>query len=531
MASKQSHGTSTQVRALLRISLMMLGVVLTACSSLRTKYVKPYSAAFAAPTATTTAKYVEATTADHANESGFRLLTNNGDALMSRVVLANRATKAIDLQYYIFDADSTGLLIAQRLLAAADRGVRVRLLVDDLDSGDAEHLLDALDAHPNIEVRLFNPFHTRNPSLFSKIGQFIVDGPRLNRRMHNKSFIIDNTVAIVGGRNIGDAYFETGETQHFRDLDVIAIGPVVSEASRAFDIYWNDDASYPVKAFDTTHANHVDVDRWRQRLSEKARQPTPSDYASVLVDALPGGRNVDHPGQWAWGRARLAADDPQKVDNENDDPSILLQPKLDKLIGSAQSEVLLISAYFVPGEEDTQYFVGLAKRGVKVRVLTNSLAATDEPLVHAGYARYRRELLEGGVELYELRPLVPNQPPARGASSGVSLHAKCVIVDRQRMFIGSMNMDQRSKLLNTEMGILTQNPDLAAAAADYFDRAARPKNAFRVGLDGTGPRADMIWHSIDDQGNTVVYHHEPDTTVGRRLEVTLLRALPIDGLL
>lgn len=514
-----------------RACVCALVVVLGACSSLRTSYVKPYSAAFAAPKATTTARYVASTTAGHENESGFRLLTNNNDALMSRVMLADRATRSIDLQYYIFDADATGRLIAQRLLAAADRGVRVRLLVDDLDSGDAEHMLDALDAHPNIEVRLFNPFMTRNPSIFSKIGQFMIDGPRLNRRMHNKSFIVDNTAAIVGGRNIGDAYFETGDTQHFRDLDVIMIGPVVPEASRAFDVYWNDHAAYPVKAFDTTHADGTDVDKLRERLKTDARPLSQSDYASVLVDALPGGRNIDHPGQWAWGPARLVADTPAKVDDENDDPSLLLQPKLDTMIGSAQSEVLMISAYFVPGEEDTKYFTSLAKHGVKVRVLTNSLAATDEPLVHAGYSRYRRELLEGGVELYELRPLVGNQPAALGTSSGVSLHAKCIVVDRQRIFIGSMNMDQRSKLLNTEMGVVTNSPELASAVGDYFDRAVLPKNTFRVVLDGTGPHSPMVWQSIDDQGNPITYRHEPDVPISRSVEVNVLRFLPIDGLL
>jgi len=513
----------------LRAGLIAAVALLSACSSLRTSYVKPYSAAFSPAKGTPTAQYVAATTADHANQSGFRLLSNNSDALMSRVVLADKATKSIDLQYYIFDADPTGKLIAQRLLAAADRGVRVRLLVDDLDAGDAEHLLDALDAHPNIEVRLFNPFHTRNPSVFSKIGQFIIDGPRLNRRMHNKSFVVDNTVAIVGGRNIGDAYFETGSTQHFRDLDVIAIGPVVAETSHAFDVYWNDDASYPVKAFDTTKADGHDVNYWRDRLQKEARPLSDSEYASVLVDALPGGRNIDQPGQWFWGRARVVADDPQKVDDEKDDPALLLQPKLDRMIGSANKEVIFISAYFVPGEEDTKYFIELVKRGVKVQVLTNSLAATDEPLVHAGYAKYRRELLEGGVDIYELRPTIPNQRPSLGASAGVSLHAKCIVVDRQRIFIGSMNMDQRSKLLNTEMGVVAAAPELAQAAAEYFDRAVLPRNAYRVTLNK--PHGSLQWQTIDEQGNPQTFRHEPQASIGRRLEVSLLRALPIDGLL
>jgi len=503
-------------------------VLLAACSSLRTSYVKPYSAAFDPPKTTATAVYVANKTADHSNESGFRLLSNNSDAMMSRVVLADKAAKSIDLQYYIFDADATGKLIAQRLLAAADRGVRVRLLVDDLDAGDAEKMLDALDAHPNIEVRLFNPFHTRNPSIISKIGQFMIDGPRLNRRMHNKSFIVDNTVAIVGGRNIGDAYFEVGNTQHFRDLDVIAIGPVVAETSHAFDVYWNDKASVPVKAFNSTNADSHDVDQWRERLKNEARELSQSDYASVLIDALPGGRNINRAGQWFWGPARVVADNPQKVDDEKDDPTLLLAPKLDRMIGSAKKEVLLISAYFVPGDEDTKYFVSLAKRGVKVRVLTNSLAATDEPLVHAGYVHFRHELIEGGVEVYELRPQIPNQPPSHGASSGVSLHAKCIVVDRDLVFIGSMNMDQRSKLLNTEMGVVASSPDLGAAIANYFESAATPRNAYRVTMNAHG---SLQWESTDQQGNPQVVNHEPEASAARRLEVSLLRALPIDGLL
>jgi cardiolipin synthase C len=526
---RNPHGKAHGFASALCVVLMAAAVLLPACSSLRTSYVKPYSAAFQPPKGTETARYVAYTTADHANESGFRLLSNNSDAMMSRIALADKAAKSIDLQYYIFDADATGKLIAQRLLAAADRGARVRLLVDDLDAGDAEHLLDALDAHPNIEVRLFNPFHTRNPSVFSKMAQFIIDGPRLNRRMHNKSFIVDNTVAIVGGRNIGDAYFEGGSTQHFRDLDVIAIGPVVKETSRAFDIYWNDEASVPVKAFDSTKADGNDVDAWRARLQSEARPLSQSDYASVLLDALPGGRNVDQPGQWAWGPARVVADDPQKVDDEKDDPSLLLQPKLDRMIGSAKKEIILMSAYFVPGEEDAKYFTSLAQRGVKVRVLTNSLVATDEPLVHAGYVRYRRELIAGGVEVYELRPQIPNQRPSLGASSGVSLHAKCIIVDRKLIFIGSMNMDQRSKLLNTEMGIVAASPDLAESAAEYFERAVRPRNAYHVTLESK--HGSLQWQTTDEQGNPQVWEHEPEASMARRLEVSLLRALPIDGLL
>ena len=499
-----------------------------ACSSLRTSYVKPYSAAFAAPPDAPTTQLVRATLTDHAGQSGFRLLVNNRDALMSRIALADRATRSIDLQYYIYDNDATGRLVSQRLLAAADRGVRIRMLLDDLDAGDAEHVLDGLDGHPNIEVRLFNPFHTRNPSLLSRVGQFLIDGPRLNRRMHNKSFIVDNTVAIVGGRNIGDAYFEDGDTQHFSDLDVIAIGPVVPQTSRAFDTYWNSSEAYPVKAFDSTKADGQDLANLRKMLPVGARAIAHSDYASALVDALPGGANVERPGQWLWGPASVVADKPQKVDSDNDGNAALrMEPKLDSMIGSAQKEVLLISAYFVPGDEDTKFFTTLARRGVKVKVLTNSLAATDEPMVHAGYARYRRDLLKGGVELYELRPIAGKQPPAHGTSSGVSLHAKAIVVDRRLVFIGSMNMDQRSKLLNTEMGVIADSPDLAKATVEFFNSASDPHNAFHVTLEND----TMTWCAAGPDGKLALSTHEPDVPLSRRIEVYLLRVLPIDGLL
>ncbi|HZP67948.1 MAG TPA: phospholipase D family protein [Rudaea sp.] len=509
-------------------ALLILVALASACSSLRTSYVKPYSAAFAPAHASPTARLVEPKVHGHAGQSGFRLLVNNNDALMSRVVLADRATHSIDLQYYIFDDDATGRLVAQRLLAAADRGVRVRLLVDDLGVGKAESMLEGLDAHPNVEVRLFNPFRTRAPSFISKIGQFVIDGPRLNRRMHNKSFIVDNLVAIVGGRNIGDAYFEDGQTQHFRDLDVIAIGPVVQQSSRAFDTYWNDKAAYPIAAFGSVKRGDGALERVRRSLTERARVLTSSDYAASLIDALPGGANVDRPGQWLWGNAALVADKPQKVDDGDDSNAATIAPTLDAMIGSAQHELLLVSAYFVPGDENTRYFASLAKRGVAVKLLTNSLAATDEPMVHAGYSRYRRQLLEAGVQIYELRPMLPDQPSAHGTSSGVSLHAKAIVVDRQRVFVGSMNLDLRSRLLNTEMGVLADSPELAAAIADYFDRASLPRNAFHVELDDRGR---LTWTSEDKKGERIVYRHEPQVSLKRRVEADFLRLLPIDGLL
>ncbi|NMW25181.1 phospholipase D family protein, partial [Rhodanobacter denitrificans] len=397
-------------RFMTTVALAVLGVMLGACSP-PAAVVKPSSKALPPTTATAGARYVHAEVKQHQDKSGFRLLTRSTNALMSRVALADHAQHALDLQYYIFDNDATGRLMAQRLLAAADRGVRVRLLVDDINAGEAIDMFDALDTHPNIEVRLFNPFATKKPSLFSRATQFLLDAHRLNRRMHNKSFIMDGNVAIVGGRNIGDAYFDAGDT-NFRDLDLIAIGPVVKQASQAFDEYWNCDAAYPVKAFSGKHAGHYDLARLRVDLAHDARAFAQSDYAQATLDELPNGASADRPGKWFWGPATLVADQPEKIETGHDQPQLRIGPDVKVLTDGAQHELLLISPYFIPGDNGAQYLAALAARGVTVKVLTNSLASNDEPAVFSGYSHYRHALLEGGVQLYELRPAAGAAQPA-----------------------------------------------------------------------------------------------------------------------
>ena len=517
------------------VTLMVLGLALGACSSLRTNFVKQSSKALPPTTSTPSARYVRTEADKHLSESGFRLLTQNTNALMSRIALADHAKSSIDLQYYIFNNDATGRLVAQRLLAAADRGARVRVLIDDISANGAIDMLDALDAHPSIEVRLFNPFHVRDPSFFSKALQFALDAHRLNRRMHNKSFIVDNTVAIVGGRNIGDDYFDAGNDTNFRDLDLVAIGPVVKEASRAFDEYWNCDAAYPVTAFTGKHASHYDLAQLRADLGRDARVFAESDYALATLDELPNGPSADRPGKWFWGSAMLVADQPEKIETGKDEPGLRIGPQIKTMTDQAQQELLLISPYFVPGKNDTRYLADTAGRGVIVKVLTNSLASNDESATHAGYSRHRRALLEGGVELYELRAAAGTARPvtAKGKSSGLSLHAKAIVVDEQLVFIGSMNMDQRSKLLNTEMGIIVDCPQLAAAVKAFVDTAMLPANAYHVMLTAPAGRSrggKLQWHGSEG-GKSVTYDHDPDTAMSRRLEVRLLMLLPIDEML
>jgi len=519
---------------LARLLALALIALASGCATLRTDLPKQPSAALAPVADTPSTRYVASETAAHGDASGFRLLVNSMNALMSRIVLIDHAEHSLDLQYYIFDDDATGRLMAQRILAAADRGVRVRILLDDLDiAGQGQdNLLDARDAHPNIEVRLFNPFRIRNRSVFSKVGQFVLDGRRLNRRMHNKSFIVDGMQAVIGGRNIGDAYFDAGDEIHFRDLDVLAIGPVVPKISAMFDAYWNSELAYSVTAYTSIHASAEDLSHLRVALAHDARAFAESDYAQALSDSLPNGPSADRKGRWYWGPATLVADDPAKADPDRDGSTRLIGPQLRGMLDGAKTEALLISPYFIPGENGVKYLADLAARGVTIKVLTNALAATDEPEVHAGYAHYRIPLLEAGIDLFELRP-APGKPPsdAHGTSSGESLHAKSMVVDKRFAFVGSMNLDPRSRRLNTEMGVIVDCPELAAALSQYFDSATAPENAFHVVLERPDGRPDaqpvLRWIAVDD-GKPVKFDHDPETSSWTRMRVELMRVLPIE---
>jgi putative cardiolipin synthase len=528
---------TTRFRAVFsRLALLaLLGAFASGCATLRTDLPRSPSTALPPVADTPSTRYVQSEIAAHGTDSGFRPLITNTNALMSRIVLVDHAEHSIDLQYYIFDNDATGRLVAQRLLAAADRGVRVRILLDDLDIRGQDKLLDALDAHPNIEVRLFNPFRIRNRSAFSKAGQFLVEGRRLNRRMHNKAFIFDGMQAIIGGRNIGDAYFDAGDQIHFRDLDVITIGPVVARISTMFDAYWNSELAFPVTAYTSTQASPEDLARLRDALAKDARAFAESDYAQELSDDLPNGPSADRKGRWFWGPTTLIADEPGKADPDQDGQTLLIGPQLKGMLDDAQHEALLISPYFIPGKKGMQYLAGMAGRGVTIKVLTNALAATDETEVHAAYSHYRVPLLEAGVDVFELRP-IPGRPPrgSHGSSSGESLHAKSMIVDQRMVFVGSMNFDPRSRELNTEMGVIVDCPELADALSRYFDSATAPENAYHVVLERSegspGSKPTLRWIAVDD-GKPVKFDYDPETSRWLRMKVSLMRALPIEGML
>jgi len=487
---------------------------------------------------------VAAQAVNPADASGFRLMTLSTNALLSRVSLADQATRTIDLQYYIFSNDATGRLIALHLLQAADRGVHVRILIDDLNLVDEVNLFEALASHPRIEVRLFNPFGSARPGALSRSAQMLFHFSRLNRRMHDKSFIVDDEVAVIGGRNIGDPYFDASSDKNFRDLDLLVIGPVVPAATRSFETYWNSAAAQPLhpraqavapaaKGAKATDAD-VGLVAVRAGLEKDARTFDATAYRQEAANDLPAGASADRPGNWYWGHATLVADDPAKIDAGPERSDLRISPQLQATIAGAQSDVLLISPYFVPSKPEEQRFVALAKRGVAFKVLTNSLASTDEVPVHAGYASHRRALLEGGVQLFELKPTsdAPTSVTDAGRSSGASLHAKAFVVDDRYVFVGSLNMDQRSKLLNTEMGVVVDSPQLAKAVKEFFETATAPANAYNVVLEaGEGSQtSQMHWRTSKD-GKDVDYDAEPDTSLHRHVEALLMRALPLEGLL
>jgi putative cardiolipin synthase len=469
-----------------------------------------------------------------AGESGFHLLQDGHAALAARLALAQRATRTLDVQYYLFHDDTTGKLVAATLLAAAERGVRVRLLIDDIDTADKELSLATLNAHPNIQVRLFNPFHTRSSNLLVRGWQALRENVRLNRRMHNKVFIADNQLGITGGRNIGDEYFDAGHDLAFVDLDVVAAGAIVDSLSQSFDRYWNSDAAVPATAL-PVRASDKRLQRATQFLQRFRAQQLDSDYGRALTaaDPIPALLAGDTP--WLVAHADLIVDPPEKVLKRSKSSSKLLIGQLAGLWLAPGRRVLIVSPYFVPGATGMAYFEYWRSRGVQVDVLTNAYAASDVPVVHAGYANYRMPLLQAGVTLYELKPVADpiggRLRDLRSGSSRASLHAKTFVFDDAHVFIGSFNFDPRSALLNTEMGLVIHSAELARQVTAIAEDAMRPERSYQPRLvrESTGkiPARRLQWHDVD-QGRARTLDVEPETTLIQRGLLRVLRALPLE---
>jgi putative cardiolipin synthase len=435
---------------------------------------------------------------------------------------ARLAARSLDVQTYIWHSDLTGIYLAQQLLESADRGVRVRLLVDDLDARAKNDGFAALAAHPHIEVRMFNPFVTRSGTL-SKAGEGAMNFKRINRRMHNKSWIVDNRVAIVGGRNVGDEYFGAGEEMNFVDLDFAMLGPIVRDASAAFDKYWNSASAYPMEALDPDGVSDEALEKFRVYLAKPVEEAGESRYAVALrgddlVKRMIAG---EWPMQWS-AKYKFVVDDPAKVTmTKRDAKRTPVGSALVPMIQGAGNSIYIISPYFVPGEVVTKALVAAAGEGKQVRILTNSLVANDVAAVHGGYSRYRRPLLEGGVQLWELKPLDGGAGDSSlFGSSGASLHTKAISTDNLTLFVGSYNVDPRSTWLNCEQGVMVEDETLTRQLDELFAAYTTGSHAWKVTLKGK----KLDWSDGEES-----FDSDPKASGWRRFQALLTRVLHLDA--
>ena len=517
--------------------ILLTAWLLVGCASVRFEVARVSSQADDHPEWTALGQAYAPHAASAPGQSGFRLLVSGPEAFAARGALAEAAQKTLDLQYYIVAHDSTATLLLDGALRAARRGVRVRLLVDDLNVGDRDSDLALLAAHANVEVRLFNPLAQRGGLGIGQVLELLGNSDRLNRRMHNKLWIADNAVAVMGGRNLGDAYFNAAPDSDFADLDVLAAGPVVREMSRSFDLYWNSESSVPIAAITGPPPPPADLQRASADMTERARRFRASDYVQALRATAFGGLIRDGRVSLVVAPARILVDIPAGPEAvattaTTTTTTSAIFPELRQVVEQAQRDVLLVSPYLVPGARSVEVLCGVARRGVRVRILTNSLVSTDVPVVHAGYARYRPQMLACGVELFELRPNGLRAKPSRiGLSSGASLHTKAIAVDGGVVFIGSMNLDPRSKHLNSEVALRIDSGTLGRQLAALFDEATTPDQAFRVSLDEPGnAKAPLHWDGVEND-QPVRYASEPLASLWRRWVTRLLGVLAPEELL
>lgn len=468
----------------------------------------------------------------HPAHSGVRLVASGTEAFALRALSARAAVRCLDLQYYIWHSDETGRYLAREVLHAADRGVRVRLLLDDMDARSRDTLLVALDEHPLIAIRVFNPFATRSGFLRTA-RELLSRGSRLNHRMHNKAWIADGRAALVGGRNIGDEYFSASSLVNFVDLDVLLAGPAVAETSRIFDRYWNSDSAVPIRNLRRLRVRRQSLAEADARVEAGRTVHVNEGYLGYLHESLQQQEIGSSVTQLAWsGDVHVIADDPRKALRRPSeiDPGVL--HSIAGALEQAASQLRLISPYFVPGEAAAAQLARKASSGCDVAILTNSLAATDVAAVHSGYSKYRSKLLAAGVKLFELRP-APEQdddadhhgPRMRLGSSRASLHTKAAILDGRRIFVGSFNLDPRSATLNCEMGVWIGDAAIAGQLQSLFEIGATPQRSYILRLDD---RERLTW-TDSVAGQVRVQHREPDASWGRRLVTWVLRHLPIES--
>ena len=458
---------------------------------------------------------VQAQAAPHQGQSGFRLLSDSTEAFTARAELIRNAQRSLDLQYYIIHDGISTRMLANELLKAADRGVRVRILIDDTTSDGLDFIIATMAAHPQIQIRVFNPLNLGRSTGVTRAMGRLFNLSRQHRRMHNKLWLADNSMAIVGGRNLGDEYFDAEPNLNFTDIDMLGAGPVAEQLGHSFDQYWNSALSKPIDGFLYSKPTAKDLENTRTRLEEsleETRKENHALYKHLMTYATKPRLDIWRKELiWAWNQALWDAPSKVLADGEPD-PQLLLTTQLAPELNGVSKELIMVSAYFVPGQPGLVYLTGRADAGVSVRLLTNSLEATDVPAVHGGYAPYRKALLEHGVQLFELR-----RQPGEGGGSGPnlfysrsyrgsdsSLHSKAIIFDQQKAFIGSFNFDPRSVLWNTEVGVLVDSPELAAHARELALQGMAPPLSYKVELE----KSQIVWVT-EDNGKLHTLTSEP----------------------
>ncbi len=462
----------------------------------------------------------------HAGQSGFRLLTVGTEAFLARAVLAARAQRSLDLQYYIFRNDTTGSLLSELILRAADRGVHVRLLVDGFNLIGRDYHAAVLNMHPNVELRLFNPIAGHAGGVLEGWAGMLAEPRRANRRMHNKVFIADGQLVVLGGRNVGDWYFGASDAFEFGDIDVLCAGPLVAAICASFDEYWNSSVAKTLRSVGIKSRSMAEFGRFRGRLSSLRKQQRDSAYGKRLAQTTLAHALAEKQLDLQWAAARLIVDAPNKVTSDQSAGHSALD-QFTHLASAVQRELLLVSPYFVPGQRGVSVLATLRARGIRVCLITNSLASTDVIAVHGAYRHYRQALLEMGIEIYEIKSLPAPKRKRRGlfVSGHASLHAKVYVYDRVSIVVGSLNLDPRSMFLNTEIGVLIQSDALAGEIGELTDLLVSPDYSYQLRCQKAS--GQVIWIDRHDKLDIELLR-EPGASLWRRISASVLGWLPIE---
>lgn len=509
------------------IRLMLVAIIVTSvgCASLPENTNRAESYSLVAPSDAQLSRFALDNSVLDKQQSSFMLLGDGTDAFVARMALATVAETSIDAQYYIWHDDVTGNLLIDKLISAAERGVRVRLLVDDINLSSAnDEGLAMIASHPSVSVRVFNPFSRTS----NKYSQMLTRFGDVTRRMHNKSFVVDGRISIIGGRNIGDEYFGANSQLEFADLDVLSIGPVVADVSSVFDLYWNSSLAYPIELLlPQTFDDDTMLER-REEISTFARSQEHTAFGDKVRSSAFLRQMLEDNLEFLSGDVELMYDLPEKISSNRDQTELHLSDSLGRYVQAVEDEFLVVSPYFVPTDEGVEFLLGLEKRGVQVKIVTNSLASSDVSIVHAGYKLSRKDLLRGGVELYEIKADLAADVELKKSSFGsskASLHAKTFAIDRTSLFVGSLNLDPRSFNENTEIGMLIKSKEVAQELGVWFDTGLEPV-AYTLLWDDE--EKGIRWLEKTDEGVTS-YDYDPGTSWWLRRWVDFLGLFPIES--